>query len=66
MEYIASWMIARGLVHHPVESLHQKTAVIDGTHAFVGGVDLLIEKQGDYDRWDTPMHAFNTPLRRNE
>ncbi|GHO70541.1 phospholipase [Ktedonobacter sp. SOSP1-52] len=57
---------ARGLVHHPVESLHQKTAVIDGTHAFVGGVDLLIEKQGDYDRWDTPMHAFNTPLRLNE
>ncbi|WP_420795875.1 hypothetical protein [Ktedonobacter racemifer] len=39
---------------------------MDGTHAFVGGVDLLIEKQGDYDRWDTPMHAFNTPLRRNE
>lgn len=57
---------ARGLIHHPVESLHQKTAIIDGTHAFVGGVDLLIEKQGDYDRWDTPMHAFNTPLRRNE
>lgn len=57
---------ARGLIHHPVESLHQKTAIIDGTHAFVGGVDLLIEKEGDYDRWDTPTHAFSTPLRRND
>src|SRR5438874_1494630 len=34
---------SRGLLHHPVESLHQKITVIDGTHAFVGGIDLLIE-----------------------
>src|SRR5437763_7998891 len=29
---------AQGLLHHPVESLHQKIGVVDGTHAFVGGV----------------------------
>jgi phosphatidylserine/phosphatidylglycerophosphate/cardiolipin synthase-like enzyme len=56
---------ARGLIHHPVESLHQKTSIIDGTYAFVGGVDPLIEKEGDYDRWDTCSHPFTTPLRRD-
>ncbi len=55
-----------GVLHHPVESLHQKISVIDGTHAFVGGVDLLIESSGDFDRWDTPTHAFNMPLRTNK
>jgi len=54
---------AEGIVHHPVESLHQKITIIDGAYAFVGGVDPLIETQGDYDRWDTPDHSFFTPLR---
>jgi phosphatidylserine/phosphatidylglycerophosphate/cardiolipin synthase-like enzyme len=57
---------ARGLLHHPVESLHQKIAVVDGTHAFVGGVDLLIELNGDFDRWDMPSHPFTFPLRRTK
>ncbi len=57
---------AEGIVHHPVESLHQKISIVDGTHAFVGGVDLLIELNGDFDRWDTPDHPFSTPLRRNK
>ncbi len=52
-----------GILHHPVESLHQKISIVDGTYAFVGGVDLLIENSGDFDRWDTPTHAYNTPLR---
>jgi len=56
---------ARGLIHHPAESLHQKTSIIDGAYAFVGGVDPLIEKAGDYDRWDIPSHPFITQLRRN-
>ncbi len=55
-----------GIMHHPVESLHQKISVVDGTHAFVGGVDLVIESSGDFDRWDTPTHAFNSPLRENK
>ena len=55
---------ARGIVHHPVESLHQKISVVDGTHAFVGGVDPLIERGGEFDRWDTYAHLFSTPLRR--
>ncbi|GAC1685856.1 MAG: phospholipase D-like domain-containing protein [Ktedonobacteraceae bacterium] len=55
-----------GILHHPVESLHQKISVIDGTHAFVGGVDILIESKGDFDRWDTPAHSFNAPLRANK
>ena len=56
---------AQGILHHPVESLHQKITVVDGTHAFVGGVDPLIEKEGEFDRWDTLAHHFITPLRRN-
>jgi hypothetical protein len=27
---------------------------VDGTHAFVGGLDLLIELSGDFNRWDSP------------
>src|SRR5215831_5314919 len=44
----------------------KKMAVVDGTHAFVGGIDMLIELNGDYDRWDTHFHHFSSPLRRNE
>jgi phosphatidylserine/phosphatidylglycerophosphate/cardiolipin synthase-like enzyme len=55
---------AEGILHHPIESLHQKISIVDGTYAFVGGVDPLIEKAGDYDRWDMPEHPFSTPLRR--
>jgi len=56
---------SRGILHHPIESLHQKIAVVDGTHAFVGGIDPLIELNGDFDRWDTPKHHFSSPFRRN-
>ena len=56
---------ARGLRHHPIESLHQKTVVVDGSHAFVGGIDMLIELDGDYDRWDTHLHHYGSPLRSN-
>src|SRR6266567_792901 len=57
---------AYGLLHHPIESLHQKIAVVDGTHAFVGGIDMLIELNGDYDRWDTHSHHYSSPMRRNQ
>src|SRR6266516_3592551 len=57
---------AHGILHHPIESLHQKIAVVDGTHAFVGGIDMLIELNGDYDRWDTHFHHFSSPLRGTE
>src|SRR5215470_2364297 len=57
---------ARGILHHPIESLHQKMVVVDGTHAFVGGIDILIEMSGDYDRWDTHSHHHSSPLRGNE
>lgn len=53
-----------GIVHHPTESLHQKISIVDGTHAFVGGLDLMIELSGDFDRWDSPSHAFASPFRR--
>ncbi|GCE13732.1 phospholipase D-like domain-containing protein [Tengunoibacter tsumagoiensis] len=55
---------AQGVLHHPIESLHQKLSVIDGQAAFVGGVDPLIEKEGEFDRWDLPDHPFTTPLRQ--
>lgn len=51
-------------VQHPSESLHQKISLVDGTHAFVGGVDPLIEQKGEFDRWDTQKHLFSSPLRR--
>jgi phosphatidylserine/phosphatidylglycerophosphate/cardiolipin synthase-like enzyme len=56
---------AKGLLHHPVEALHQKITVIDGACAFVGGIDLLIEADGDFDRWDMPRHRFALDERRS-
>lgn len=55
---------SHGILHHPAESLHQKISIVDGTHAFVGGVDPLIERGGEFDRWDTPEHVFSSLLRR--
>jgi phosphatidylserine/phosphatidylglycerophosphate/cardiolipin synthase-like enzyme len=57
---------SHGILHHPIESLHQKMVVVDGAYAFVGGIDMLIELNGDYDRWDTHSHHHSSPLRRNE
>src|SRR5579884_1519317 len=55
---------ARGIMHHPMESLHQKISVVDGMYASVGGIDLMIDRTGDFDRWDTPSHPFSSPFRR--
>lgn len=55
-----------GIEHHPLESLHQKISIVDGTHAFVGGIDPLIELSGDFDRWDGPSHPFSSPFRRTK
>ena len=49
---------SKGLLYHPIESLHQKATVVDGTHAFVGGIDPLIELSGDFDRWDLSVHHY--------
>src|SRR6266516_683554 len=57
---------SHGILHHPIESLHQKMVVVDDTHAFVGGIDMLIELSGDYDRWDTHFHHYSSLLRSNE
>ncbi|MEH6772430.1 MAG: phospholipase D-like domain-containing protein [Cereibacter changlensis] len=44
---------------HPVASAHhQKIVVIDDTLAFCGGIDMT------GDRWDTPDHLDDHPLRR--
>ena len=56
---------AQGILHHPIELLHQKTSVVDGLYAFVGGIDPLVEKTGDFDRWDTAAHLLQTPLRQD-
>src|SRR5262249_3741022 len=48
---------------HVAQALHQKLAVVDGTTAFVGGVDLTVERNGDFDRWDTPAHVFDSAAR---
>ena len=43
-------------ITHLTESLHQKCAVVDSRIAFVGGIDLTLQANGDYDRWDTHYH----------
>lgn len=50
---------------HPSESLHQKISIVDNQFAFVGGIDPLIELNGDFDRWDTPWHDLVSRLRSN-
>ena len=50
-------------ITHLLEALHQKCAVVDGVVAFVGGVDLTFQADGDYDRWDTHAHPSETPER---
>lgn len=44
--------------HHPMHAAHhQKIVTIDGSLAFVGGIDLTV------DRWDRAGHAADEPLR---
>lgn len=44
--------------NHPIHAAHhQKVVVIDDSLAFVGGMDLTV------DRWDTPAHKADEPLR---
>ncbi len=51
---------------HVAQSLHQKCAVVDGQIAFVGGVDLAVERSGDFDRWDLSSHPFELPTRATD
>jgi phosphatidylserine/phosphatidylglycerophosphate/cardiolipin synthase-like enzyme len=57
---------ARGILHHPVESLHQKISIVDGDYAFVGGIDPVIELGGTFDHWDTSAHLLASPLRTSK
>ncbi len=50
-------------ITHLTEALHQKCAVVDGHVAFVGGIDLTFQADGDYDRWDTHYHPAESPER---
>jgi phosphatidylserine/phosphatidylglycerophosphate/cardiolipin synthase-like enzyme len=53
----------KGLLNHPLMAHHQKTAVVDSRLAFVGGIDMMVENDGDFDRWDTKGHPYHTRLR---
>lgn len=53
-------------VMHVAQALHQKCATIDGQIAFVGGVDLTVQHNGDFDRWDTPSHPFDPHMRSTD
>lgn len=53
----------KGILNHPLMAHHQKTSIVDGRFAFVGGIDVMIENNGDFDRWDTKGHPFHNPLR---
>lgn len=51
---------------HVAQALHQKCAVVDSENAFIGGVDLTVEYNGDFDRWDTPSHPFDADTRSTD
>jgi len=53
----------KGILNHPLMAHHQKTSIVDGRLAFVGGIDVMMENDGDFDRWDTKGHTFHNPLR---
>ncbi|MEO7020805.1 MAG: phospholipase D family protein [Ktedonobacteraceae bacterium] len=55
-----------GLLNQPLDAHHQKTAIVDSRVAFVGGIDVMTEKNGEFDRWDTKGHPYHTPLRLNK
>jgi phosphatidylserine/phosphatidylglycerophosphate/cardiolipin synthase-like enzyme len=50
-------------ITHLAQSLHQKCAVVDSRVAYLGGVDLTRHEGGDYDRWDTHVHACSSDER---
>ena len=52
-----------GLFNHPTMAHHQKTVVVDNTFAFIGGIDMMMQSNGEYDRWDTKGHPYHHPLR---
>lgn len=54
----SSWRVT-----HMLEALHQKCAVVDGRVAFIGGIDLTLQANGDYDRWDTRYHPAESTER---
>ncbi len=56
----------KGLLNHPLTSMHQKAMVVDNRYAFVGGIDMMTEGDGNYDRWDTKGHFFHNPLRASK
>jgi phosphatidylserine/phosphatidylglycerophosphate/cardiolipin synthase-like enzyme len=51
---------------HVAQALHQKCCAIDGRLAFIGGVDLTVQCNGDFDRWDTPSHPFEGHSRSSD
>ncbi|HLY29746.1 MAG TPA: hypothetical protein VKQ36_01840, partial [Ktedonobacterales bacterium] len=53
-------------ITHITQSLHQKCAVVDGRVAFIGGVDITCQADGDYDRWDTLQHPCSSIERGTE
>jgi phosphatidylserine/phosphatidylglycerophosphate/cardiolipin synthase-like enzyme len=53
-------------IFHATQALHQKAAVVDGRLAFIGGVDLTVQCNGDFDRWDTPSHPFEGHSRSSD
>lgn len=55
----------KSLLNNPIASHHQKTAVVDSRWAFVGGIDMMTEGNGERDRWDTKGHPYHTLLRKD-
>ncbi|HEU5226618.1 MAG TPA: phospholipase D family protein [Ktedonobacteraceae bacterium] len=56
----------KSLLNNPIAAHHQKTAVVDSRWAFVGGIDMMTEANGEKDRWDTKGHPYHTLLRADK
>jgi phosphatidylserine/phosphatidylglycerophosphate/cardiolipin synthase-like enzyme len=56
---------SRDLLNHPIQSLHQKAITVDSKYAFIGGIDMMIENDGDFDRWDSKGHSYFNLLRKD-
>lgn len=53
-------------IFHVAQALHQKFLTVDGTTAFIGGIDLTVGDDGDFNRWDTPAHLLESADRSTD
>jgi phosphatidylserine/phosphatidylglycerophosphate/cardiolipin synthase-like enzyme len=56
---------SNGFLHYRIQSLHQKSIIVDGYKAFIGSFDPVVMNH-DFDRWDKPNHSITSSLRAHK